>query len=401
MGWYSVGMQTTRHFICLMLAGAGAGFFTGCESASIRFPSSTSAARPDDPARIYIGTYTRKDSKGIYAFELDRGNGGLSPLGLMAEAANPSFLAMNPDGRTLYAANETGSSRGEKTGAVSAFEIDTDTGALALTGQQPSGGAGPCHLTLDHTGRHLLVANYGGGSVASLPVDESGRLAPASSVIRHTGSSVNPQRQKAPHAHSINVSPDNRHAIAADLGIDQLLTYALDREKGTLTARTSTRLAPGAGPRHFAFHPSGRFAYVINELHCTITVFAYEAESGDLSERQTLSTLDVPLQKGFSTAEVQVHPSGRFLYGSNRGHDSIAVFSIHPESGTLRRVQVISSGGVTPRNFGVDPVGGFLIAANQNSDNLVVYRIDASTGRLTPTGHTAECPTPVCVRFAP
>lgn len=388
-------MQSIRRFATLVLAAVGAAFLAGCKIANL--PSKQGL----DTSRVYIGTYTRKDSKGIYAFDLDRKTGALTPLGLAAETENPSFLALHPNGRTLYAVNEIGRFNDQPAGSVSAFSIEADSNALNPIGRESSGGPGPCHLSLDREGSHLLLANYGGGSVACLPLDEAGKPGKATAFVQHTGSSVNPKRQTAPHAHSINVSPDNRHAVAADLGIDQLLVYALDPKKGDLTLASSAKLAPGAGPRHFAFHPSGRFAYVINELHCTVTAFAYDAASGALTERQTISTLDVPLQAGFSTAEVRVHPSGRFLYGSNRGHDSIAVFAIHSDSGTLRRVQVISSGGATPRNFGIDPAGAFLIAANQNSDNLVVYRIDPRDGRLTPTGYEAECPTPVCVLFRP
>lgn len=395
-------MKSIRQFAKFPLLALSAIMFAGCEGVDFKMQmptQQTTAPQATGVTRVYVGTYTRRESKGIYAFDLDLKTGALTERGLAAEADNPSFLSLHPNGRTLYAANEISRFNDQKTGAVSAFAIDPDTGALTLLGQQSSGGAGPCHVSLDRGGRHVLVANYGGGSVACLPVGESGALGKATAFVQHTGSSVNPRRQTAPHAHSINVAPDNRHAIAADLGIDKLLVYALDADQGSLAEKSSVRLAPGAGPRHFAFHPTGRFAYVINELHCTVTAFGYNADSGELTERQTISTLDVSLQKGFSTAEVQVHPSGRFLYGSNRGHDSIAVFAINPKSGTLRRVQVVSSGGTTPRNFGVDPTGNWLIAANQNSDNLVVYRIDPNTGALTTTGQEAVVSSPVCVKF--
>jgi 6-phosphogluconolactonase len=373
----------------------------GCDSAHFNLPASRKTTAVTGTNRVYVGTYTRRDSKGIYLFDLDLATGRLANQRLAAESDNPSFLAIDTAGRTLYAANEISRFNNERSGAVSAFSINPETGGLTLLGQQASGGPGPCHLSLDRTGRNVLVANYGGGSVACLPVSEGGALARASSFVQHNGSSVNQRRQEAPHAHSINVSPDNRFAVAADLGIDKLVVYELDSKAGKLSAANFTKLAPGAGPRHFAFHPSGDFAYVINELHCTVTAFGYDAPTGTLTERQTISTLDVPLQAGFSTAEVQVHPSGRFLYGSNRGHDSIAVFAINPHSGTLQRVQVITSGGTTPRNFGIDPTGTILIAANQNSDNLVVYRIDPASGRLTATGNEATVSSPVCVRFLP
>ncbi|MBL6764531.1 MAG: lactonase family protein [Verrucomicrobiae bacterium] len=381
--------------LCALLLGA----CKALESAGANSTQSTALGT----TRVYVGTYTKRDSRGIYAFDLDLKTGALSPKGIVAESENPSFLALHPNGKTLYAANEVSRFNDAPGGAVSAFSINSETGALTLLGQQATGGAGPCHVSVDQAGQNLLVANYGGGSVACFPINVSGVISKATGFVQHTGSSVNPRRQKEPHAHSINVSPDNRFAIAADLGIDKLLVYRFNPNNGSLGPNEPafTRLAPGAGPRHFAFHPSGRFAYVINELHCTVTAFVYDAEKGTLTERQTISTLDVPLQKGFSTAEVQVHPSGRFLYGSNRGHDSIAVFEINAGSGTLQRIQVASSGGTTPRNFGIDPTGNYLITANQNSDNLVVHRINQQSGRLTPTGNEAPVPSPVCVKFLP
>lgn len=384
--------------------------FSGCESVSINLPTlpTGSTAKASAPAEgkllVYFGTYTRRESKGIYVYEMDLKTGTLTPLGtnaLAAESVNPSFLTIHPDGRRLYAVNEIGNYEGKKAGAVSAFSIDPETGKLKLINQQSSKGGGPCHLVVDGSGNNVLVANYGGGSVACLPIDGQGGLKEASSFVQHEGSSVNPRRQQGPHAHSINVSPDNRFAAVGDLGLDQVLIYQLDAVSGELTANAPAfaKVSPGAGPRHFAFHPSGRFAYVINELHCTVTAFAFDAKQGVLTERQTISTLDVPLQKGFSTAEVQVHPSGRFLYGSNRGHDSVVVFAIDQNSGRLTRLQVPSTGGTTPRNFGIDPTGTYLLAANQNSDNVVVFRIDPATGSLSATGVEIEVPTPVCVKF--
>ena len=388
---------------CAFVAGAAliGLLMTGCENLSVNLPAKRESVATEARMLVYIGTYTHRDSKGIYAFELDLGSGSLTGKGLVTKSENPSFLAVHPDGNTLYAVNEIGNYEGEKAGAVSAFRIDRGTGNLELINQRSSKGGGPCHLILDASGKNVLVANYGGGSVTCLPVDAGGGLKPASSFVQHTGSSVNPRRQKGPHAHSINLAPGNRFAMAADLGLDKVMIYRFDGENGKLSANDPAfaGVAAGAGPRHFAFHPSGRFGYVINELFCTVTAFQFDARTGELVELQTISTLDVPLQKGFSTAEVQVHPSGRFLYGSNRGHDSITVFAIDSASGRLDRVQVESSGGTTPRNFGIDPTGNYLLAANQNSDNVVVYRIDPDNGRLAATGQEVSVPTPVCVKF--
>ena len=352
---------------------------------------------------VYFGTYTGAKSKGIYVSRLDPATGRLTPAELAVETVSPSFLAVHPNRRFVYAANEIGEFNGKPGGAVSAFSIDAATGRLTLLNQQTSGGGGPCHLVVDKAGKNALVANYGGGSVTVLPVKEDGRLGEATSFIQHTGSGVNPQRQKEPHAHSINLDAANRYAFAADLGLDKVFIYRFDLEKGTLAPNDPpfAKVAPGAGPRHFAFRPKGRFAYVINEMDCTVTAFAYDAQRGELKESQTISTLPQgqAVQPNFSTAEVQVHPSGKFLYGSNRGHDSIVVFKIDEQTGKLSHVENQSTRGKTPRNFGIDPTGRYLLAANQGSDSVVVFRIDARTGRLTPAGDAVEVGAPVCVQF--
>jgi 6-phosphogluconolactonase len=256
---------------------------------------------------------------------------------------------------------------------------------------------------VDKEGKNVLVANYGGGSVAALPIQADGRLREASSFIQHKGSSVNPKRQEGPHAHSINLDTANRFACAADLGLDQVLVYQFDATKGTLTPHTPpfAAVAPGAGPRHFAFHPSGRYAYVINEMNSTVTAFTYDAQQGTLKELHTLSTLPAGFKGNNSTAEVQVHPSGKFLYGSNRGHDSIAIFTIDQDTGRLTAAGHELTQGRTPRNFGIDPTGSYLLAANQATDTIVVFRIDPQTGNLKATGQTVSMPTPVCVKFVP
>jgi 6-phosphogluconolactonase len=352
---------------------------------------------------VYVGTYTAQGkSKGIHVSRLDTGTGLLAAPELAAESANPSFLAVHPSRDFLYAANEIGDYEG-KAGSVSAFAFDRLTGKLRALNRQSSVGGGPAHLVVDPAGRHVLVANYGGGSVAVLPLADDGTLKPASSFVQHTGSSVNVSRQKQPHAHSINTDSSGRFAYAADLGIDKVLIYRFDAAKGVLTANDPAFAAvePGSGPRHFAIHPGGGFAYVINELPLTITGFVRDAARGGLTAMQTISTLppDQQKQTGYSTAEIQVHPSGRFLYASNRGHDSIAVFSIDEKTGRLTFVETVPTQGKTPRNFGIDPTGTYLLAANQNSDSVVVFRIDPKSGRLTPTGSTISVGAPVCVKF--
>ena len=352
------------------------------------------------PLRIYVGTYTSGASQGIYVGQLDLASGQMRLDGVAAETKNPSFLALHPNRRFLYAVGEIGDFAGKRTGAVSAFQIEPATGRLQLLNQQSSEGGGPCHLVVDPTGRNVLVANYGGGSVAVLPIDEQGRLEPATAFVQHQGSSVDPRRQQGPHAHSINLDAANRFALVADLGLDKILIYRFDAAAGTLAANEPAwaTVAPGAGPRHFAFHPSGKFAYVINELQSSLTAFRYDTARGALAEFQTVSTLPAR-QPGNSTAEVQVHPSGRFVYGSNRGHDSIAVFAVDAASGRLTLVEHEPTQGQTPRNFGLDPTGQFLLACNQNSGTVVSFRIAPETGALTPTGQQLEVPAPVCVKF--
>jgi 6-phosphogluconolactonase len=350
---------------------------------------------------VYVGTYTGKDSKGIYAYRYDAGTGQLTSMGLAAETSNPSFLAVDRSRRFLYAVNENSNFKGQSSGAVSAFAIDRNSGKLSLLNEVPSRGADPCYVALDKTGKYVLVANYSGGNMAVFPIDENGRLGEASAFVQHTGSSVNRERQEGPHAHWIDLSPDSRFAIAVDLGLDQLLVYRFDPAKGSLTPNNPpfAKVEPGAGPRHFAFHPSGKFGYVINEMQSTITAFSYNAAKGTLRSLQTVSTLPKDFSGNNDTAEIQVHPSGRFLYGSNRGHDSIAVFAIDRRKGTLKPVEYVPTQGKTPRNFAIDPTGSRLFVANQNSGNIVVFRIDAKTGHLTPTGQMLEVPSPVCVTF--
>ena len=359
------------------------------------------SAAEEGPVRVYVGTYTGKSSKGIYMSRLNPVTGALSPVELAAEVNNPSFLAIHPNHKFVYAVNEVSDSDGKPTGAVSAFAIDSQTGKLKLLNHQSSQGAGPCHLVVDRAGKNVLVANYGGGSCACLPIGSDGRLAEATAAIQHRGKSVNPGRQEGPHAHSINLDHANRFAFCADLGLDQVLIYRFDSSKGTLAPNDppAANVAPGSGPRHFAMHPTGKFAYLINEIANTVTAFALDSERGTLKELQTISTLPKDYNETSHTAEVVVHPSGKFLYGSNRGHDSLAIFTIDQATGKLTSAGHQLTGGKTPRNFAIDHTGLWLLAENQGSGTIVVFKIDPQKGSLQPSGRNLAVPSPVCVRF--
>jgi 6-phosphogluconolactonase len=361
----------------------------------------------DGTVPVYVGTYTRGDSEGIYLLDLHLRTGELTARGLVAETTNPSFLVLHPTKDLLYAVNEVIDWDGWKTGAVSAFRIDRDSGVLTLLNRRSSRGTAPCYLVVDRSGRHVLVANYGDGTVATLPIDGDGSLGDVESVVQHKGSSVNPERQEGPHAHSINLDPSNRIALAADLGLDQVLIYQFDEDEGTLNPNdpSSVDVTPGAGPRHGTFDPDGHHFYLVNELDLTVTVFGYRSRSGTLTEIQSISTLPDSIttaaaqEAGYSTAEIQVHPSGKFLYVSNRGHNSIAIFAIDQATRKLRPVGHEPTIGRNPRNFRIDPSGRYLLVANQDSNTVVVFSIDQEAGTLTPTGHSARIPNPVCLRF--
>lgn len=371
-----------------------------CFSVLFLSPFSVANAGDSKPLWVLIGTYTRGKSNGIYRMKMDA-NGKLSKPELAAATINPSFLAIHPSGKYLYAVNEIGSFDGKRTGAVSAFALNAKTGELTFLNQKASGGTGPCHLIVDKAGKHVLVANYGGGSAAVLPIKENGSLAEASSVIQHKGSSVNPRRQRGPHAHAIHLDAMNRFAFVADLGLDKIMIYRFNADKGTLTPNdpASVSLAPGAGPRHFAFHPNGNYAYVINEMNSTVTAMKYDARKGALTKMQTLPTLPKGWKGGNSTAEVQVHPSGKLLFGSNRGHNSIASFKVDPKTGKLTPTSHQGEKISTPRNFGIVPSGKFLLVGNQSSDSVIVFKINPENGALTSTGEKVEVGSPVCIRF--
>ena len=351
---------------------------------------------------VYIGTYTANSgSEGIYVYRFDRATGELTFTGHTGKVANPSYLAIHPDGRHLYSVCEVGTFEGKKGGGVSAFRIDRRTGELTLLNQEPSSGGAPCYISLGKRGRHALVANYSAGSVGVLPIREDGTVAPLSHVVQHEGRGANPDRQEGPHAHCIRMDPAGRFVFAVDLGIDKVVIYRLDETTGKLVPNDPpfAQFHPGAGPRHIVFQPDGKQAFVVNELDSTLTRCSYDASTGALKPVQMLTTLPEEFTDNNTGADVHVHPSGRFVYSSNRGHDSIAIFAIDA-SGALVPVGHESTRGKEPRGFAIDPMGNFLLAANQNTNTVVTFRIDTRTGKLTPTGHQVSVPKPVCIQFA-
>lgn len=361
--------------------------------------SSEAPDEPDDPIRIYVGTWTGSEGggRGIYRLDFDTTTGAISTPQPVTETPNPSYLAFAPGGQYLYSVNQTADSS-----SVSAFRVDETTGALTLLNTVPAGGQSPCYISIDETGQWLLVANYVSGTVAVLPVRADGSLGEATQVVQHTGSGPNPDRQEGPHAHYINVGPQNRFAFASDLGIDQVRIYPLDTERGRLDEQSVrvVETAPGSGPRHLDVHPSGEYIYVVGELDGTVTTYAYDAEAGQMVEQQTVSTLPGDFEGANKSADIHVHPSGKFLYASNRGDaDSIVAYAIDPETGRLTVVGRQAEAIDWPRNFAIDPSGRYLLAANRHADRLTVYRIDPATGALSFTGHTAAVPEPMCIKF--
>ncbi|HSL55598.1 MAG TPA: lactonase family protein [Pyrinomonadaceae bacterium] len=353
----------------------------------------------DRELTLYVGTYTSGKSEGIYVYRMDRATGALTKFSSI-KSVNPSFLTIDRSKRYLYAVNEVGEYAGKPSGSVSAFAIDAATGNLRLLNEQATQGADPCHLSIDTRKRALLVANYTGGSVTVLPVRTDGTVGMAIDVKQHEGSGIKEQ-QKGPHAHCVILDRSERHALAADLGIDKVMIYTFDRATGKLSTgkQSFAELTAGAGPRHLTLHPSGKYLYVINELDSTMTSFRYNELNGTLTLIETVSTLPGDFAGVSYCADVHVSPSGRFLYGSNRGHNSIVVFEINPRTGKLTPVEHVSTEGNWPRNFTIDPAGKFLLVANQRSDNVVVFNIDKNTGRLTPTVNNEQIPAPVCLKF--
>jgi 6-phosphogluconolactonase len=373
--------------------------------------AAASDAPPKNASLVYVGTYTGtpSKSKGIYLFWMRIEGDGihekatLEPLGVAAETANPSFLALDAKRHLLFCANETETFNGKPGGGVSAFAIDPANGKLKLINQGSSMGAGPCQLVLDKTGKNVLVANYNSGNVAVLPVAADGTLGEATCVIQDSGKGPNAQRQEGPHAHCVTMSPDNKFAYVCDLGTDKVMIFKFDAENGKLTENNPpfAQTKPGVGPRHLVFHPNGKFAYVINELASSITTFAYDDKTGGLKELQTLSSLPENFKGQNTAGEIDIVPSGKFLFASNRGDDSVALFAIAADKGTLTWVTEQNTGGKTPRHFGIQPSGKHLAICNQNSDTVLVCRIDSMNGRLKPSGVFAQVPSPSCAVFLP
>ena len=361
------------------------------------------AAQNQRNARVYVGTYTWNESEGIYVYSLDNSSGTLTYESKQTGLENPTFLTIESRRRYLYAVSEIHEFDGQPGGVVSAFEIDPASGELNYLNRQPSGGAEPCHLSVDATGNYVLVANYTGGSVAVFPIRENGELGDICDLVHHEGSSVNEERQTDPHPHSVMIDSTNRYVFVPDLGIDKVMIYKLELDNGKLipNAQASVQVQAGAGPRHFDFHPSLKFAYVINELDSTLTAFAYDESNGSLDKIQSISTLPDDFEGASHCADVHVHPSGKFIYGSNRGHDSITMFRIAEESGLLTFLGCESTQGRTPRNFVMDSTGSYLYAANHDSDNIVTFQIDGETGRLKSTGKIAAAPTASCLKIVP
>ena len=350
---------------------------------------------------VYFGTYTGAGSKGIYVSRFNSATGQLGAPELAAESTNPSFLAAGPGSNFLYAVSEVDEAGGTPTGAVEAFAMDARTGKLTPLNRQPSGGGGPCHLAVDATGKCLLVANYGSGTIAAMPIHADGSLGAATTTSHHTGSSVNPSRQAGPHAHFISPSPDNRFTLDCDLGLDKIFINHLDAAAAKLTPSDPTfaTVPPGSGPRHLVFSRDGKFVYVINEMASTITVFSYAATNAAMAAVQTIFTLPKEYAANHACAEIALHPNGKFLYGSNRGHDSIAVFAVNRQTGRLTFAEHQSTLGRTPRHFAIDPSGRWLLAENQASNSVVVFAIDPDTGKLKSTGQTVSLGSPVCAVF--
>jgi 6-phosphogluconolactonase len=351
---------------------------------------------------VYVGTYTnaKNGSKGIYRYDFDPATGKLTPAGLAAEAVNPSFLAIHPSGKYLFAVGEFDGPQGKAAG-VSSFQIDPATGKLSLIDTKESGGKGPCHISVDNARKTVFVANYSSGSIGAIRLLEDGKFGTLTAV-RHSGKGPDPKRQEGPHAHCVNLDPAGRFLLVADLGLDEVKVYHMIENNGWVLPAPGPgyHTAPGAGPRHVDFHPDGKRVYLINELDSTLSALDYDPANGALTHRQTVSTLPAGWKGNSTCAEVVVHPSGKFVYGSNRGHDSIAAFAIEPD-GTLRPIGHQGEGVKTPRNFNIDPSGKWMIVANQDGNSLVVFKIDPQTGALSPTGVRAEIGGPVCVKFWP
>lgn len=354
---------------------------------------------------LYVGTYTSKGSEGIYVYKFDAETGSLSKLHTVKNVSEPSFLAIDKKRKFLYAVNETENYEGKKSGAVSAFAIDRETGNLTFLNKVASLGGAPCHISVSENEKFVFVANYSGGNVSVFPVEDDGALGASVDFKQHSGSGANKKRQEAAHAHSLNLDEKNKFALVCDLGVDKVFIYELDKKTGKLTANPAQNFyqtKAGAGPRHIAFHKNGKLVFLINELDLTISSLRYDHEKGTLAEIQTVSTLPENASRaGVSCADIHVSPNGNFLYGSNRGHNSIVVFKIDEKTGMLEYVEHVSTAGKNPRNFAIAPNGKFLLAANQSSDSIIVFSIDEETGKLSQTANKATISMPVCLKLIP
>ncbi len=364
---------------------------------------------------LYLGTYTRRlphvdgHGEGIYRLRLDADTGALASDGVAARLTNPAFLALDPMRPQIYAVSEVDNMAADQPGgALHALAIDTRPGAnfaaLTALNSQPTGGGAPCHVTVDGEGRCVLIANYNGGNVTTLPIGSDGRVAPVTQQVRHSGAGPNPARQQRPHPHGVYPDLTRRYLFIPDLGIDKVCVYRFDAKQGALVPNDPpwAIIHPGAGPRHLALHPNGRWIYCINELDVTVSVLAFDPASGVLVERGWVSLLPSHSEGGSpknldSAAEIAIDAAGRFVYASIRGHDSISICAVAPDGSALTLIGHESTRGLTPRHFALSPDGRLLVAANQDSDSLVTFHVDADTGRLTPTGYSAAVPSPACV----
>jgi len=350
---------------------------------------------------LYVGTYTTGNSEGIYLYRFNLTSGELTHAGTTKGVVNPSFLTLAPNRRYLYAVNEVDDFAGRKSGAVSAFAVDQKTGGLRLLNQQASLGANPCYVDVNAAGKFVLIANYTGGNLTVFPVQPGGGLGESTDTKQYQGSSVNRERQEGPHAHCVMLDPTNRFAYSCDLGTDKIMIFRFDAQNGKLLPNEPpwVQVKPGSGPRHLAFDGTGSYVFVLNELASTLIAFRRDPEKGSLQELQTITTLPKDFAGANTGADLHVSRNGQFLFCSNRGHDSIAIFKIDPRNGALTAIGHEPTRGLTPRNFAIDPTGAFLLVANQKSDNIVVFRLDQRTGRLSLTGQMVQVPSPVCLKF--
>jgi 6-phosphogluconolactonase len=361
----------------------------------------TLAQTSDNNLYVYFGTASKGPGKGFSLSLFDTNTGNLSTPKLNIEAVSPAFFAIDKNGEYLYTTNEVDAMKDQPGGAISAYKIDQGTGNLTLLNQQPSGGAGPCHISLDAAGKYVFVANYNGGNFSVYSIEKDGKLGKQTAFMQHSGSSVHPQRQTKPHTHCIKSDPSNRFVLVTDLGTDKLFVYRFNQKNGSIQPNNPpySSPAPGSGPRHFAFHTSGKWVYLLNELSSSVTVYAWENNKGQLTELQTLGTLPTDFNGTNTAAEIAVHPNGKFLYCTNRGHNSIALFSIDTNTGKIEFVERYSSQGKIPRNFCIDPSAKWMIVTNHGTNNAAVFKIDPETGKLTYTENSVTVPNPFCIQF--